>query len=57
MMISVDARKSVGKRLLSEEMDIDTTKESHSPTKKSLTTPFLAKKIENLIGERRTQNQ
>lgn len=57
MMISLEARKSVGKRLLSDEMDVDSTKESLSPTKKTLTTPCLAKKIENLIGERRTQNQ
>ncbi|XP_043272516.1 retinoblastoma-like protein 1 [Venturia canescens] len=57
MMISVDARKAVGKRLLSDEMDIDPSNDGGpSPVKKTLNTPFLARKLENLIGERRTQN-
>ncbi|XP_032681259.1 retinoblastoma-like protein 1 isoform X3 [Odontomachus brunneus] len=54
MMISVDARKGVGKRLLSDDTDVEMT-EATSPTKK--TTTFVARKLENIIGERRTQNQ
>ncbi|KAK0166251.1 hypothetical protein PV328_004690 [Microctonus aethiopoides] len=57
MLITVDARKSVGKRLLSDDMDVDTSPETNSPSKKSLTTPCLARKLENLMGERRTQHQ
>lgn len=53
MMISVDARKSVGKRLLSDDMDAEMT-ENTSPKK---TATFVARKLENIIGERRTQNQ
>lgn len=53
MMISVDAKKSVGKRLLSDDTDVEMT-ESTSP-KKAAT--FVARKLENIIGERRTQNQ
>ncbi|KAG5334361.1 RBL1 protein, partial [Acromyrmex charruanus] len=55
MMICVDAKKkSVGKRLLSDDTDVEMT-ESTSPPKK--TTTFVARKLENIIGERRTQNQ
>ncbi|KAL6425135.1 hypothetical protein ACFW04_009426 [Cataglyphis niger] len=53
MMISVDAKKSVGKRLLSDDTDIEMT-EGTSPKK---TATFVARKLENIIGERRTQNQ
>lgn len=56
MMISVDARKSVGKRLLSDDTDVDMITVEQSPAKKT-TTPFVARKLENIIGERRTQNQ
>lgn len=51
MMISVDAKKSVGKRLLSDETDVEMT-DGTSPKK-----TFVARKLENIIGERRTQNQ
>ncbi|XP_014468467.1 PREDICTED: retinoblastoma-like protein 1 isoform X2 [Dinoponera quadriceps] len=54
MMISVDARKGVGKRLLTDDTDVEMA-EATSPTKK--TTTFVARKLENIIGERRTQNQ
>ncbi|XP_063972446.1 retinoblastoma-like protein 1 isoform X2 [Diachasmimorpha longicaudata] len=58
MIISVDSRKPVGKRLLSDDMDVDQRPtENCSPTKKITTDPYLAKKLENIIGERRTQNQ
>lgn len=52
MMISVDARKSVGKRLLSDDTDVEMAE--GPPPKK--TTAFV-RKLENIIGERRTQNQ
>ncbi|XP_054002431.1 retinoblastoma-like protein 1 isoform X4 [Hylaeus anthracinus] len=54
MMISVDPKRSVGKRLLSDDTDVEMT-EGRSPIKK--TTAFVARKLENIIGERRTQNQ
>lgn len=54
MMICVDKKKSVGKRLLSDDTDVEMT-ESTPPPKK--TTTFVARKLENIIGERRTQNQ
>lgn len=54
MMISVDPKRSVGKRLLSDETDVEMS-EGTSPIKK--TTAFVARKLENIIGERRTQNQ
>ncbi|XP_024888513.1 retinoblastoma-like protein 1 isoform X5 [Temnothorax curvispinosus] len=53
MMISVDAKKSVGKRLLTDDTDVEMT-EGSSPKK---TATFVARKLENIIGERRTQNQ
>ena len=53
-MISVDPKRSVGKRLLSDETDVEMS-EGTSPIKK--TTAFVARKLENIIGERRTQNQ
>ncbi|XP_011686230.1 PREDICTED: retinoblastoma-like protein 1 isoform X2 [Wasmannia auropunctata] len=53
MMISVDAKKSVGKRLLSDDTDVEMTESS--PPKKTAT--FVSRKLENIIGERRTQNQ
>ncbi|XP_076687043.1 retinoblastoma-like protein 1 isoform X3 [Andrena cerasifolii] len=53
MMISVDPKRSVGKRLLSDDTDVEMS-EGTSPIKK--TTAF-ARKLENIIGERRTQNQ
>ncbi|XP_012284354.1 retinoblastoma-like protein 1 isoform X2 [Orussus abietinus] len=56
MMISVDARKSVGKRLLSDDTDVEMSSEEQSPAKKTVTT-FVARKLENIMGERRTQNQ
>ncbi|XP_039311748.1 retinoblastoma-like protein 1 isoform X3 [Solenopsis invicta] len=52
MMISVDAKKSVGKRLLSDDTDVEMTE---GTSKKTAT--FVARKLENIIGERRTQNQ
>ncbi|XP_015604539.1 retinoblastoma-like protein 1 isoform X2 [Cephus cinctus] len=57
MMISVDAKKSVGKRLLTDDTDIEMTSVEHSPAKKNMTTSFVTRKLENIIGERRTQNQ
>ncbi|CAK9831739.1 Retinoblastoma-like protein 1 [Anthophora retusa] len=54
MMISVDPKRSVGKRLLSDDTDVEMS-EATSPIKK--TTAFVARKLENIIGERRTQNQ
>ncbi|XP_046481637.1 retinoblastoma-like protein 1 isoform X1 [Neodiprion pinetum] len=56
MMISVDARKSVGKRLLADDTTVDMNAAEQSPAKKT-TTPFVARKLENIIGERRTQSQ
>lgn len=56
MMISVNARKAVGKRLLADDNDVEMDEESMSPTKKSSSTTFLARKLENIIGER-LQNQ
>lgn len=53
MMISVDPKKSVGKRLLTDETDVEMS-EGPSPIKK--TTGFVVRKLENIIGERRTQN-
>ncbi|XP_071875426.1 retinoblastoma-like protein 1 isoform X3 [Bombus fervidus] len=55
MMISVDPKRSVGKRLLTDETDVEMTDGGPSPIKK--TTTFVARKLENIIGERRTQNQ
>ncbi|XP_071629197.1 retinoblastoma-like protein 1 [Temnothorax longispinosus] len=52
-MISVNAKKSVGKRLLTDDTDVEMT-EGSSPKK---TATFVARKLENIIGERRTQNQ
>ncbi|XP_076642895.1 retinoblastoma-like protein 1 isoform X2 [Halictus rubicundus] len=52
MMISVDPKRSVGKRLLSDDTDVEMTE--GSPKKKSA---FVTRKLENIIGERRTQNQ
>ncbi|KAF7995614.1 hypothetical protein HCN44_006721 [Aphidius gifuensis] len=60
MMISVDSRKTIGKRLLSDDMDIDSPTEGLSPIKKNMTasnTSFFSRKLENIMGERRTQNQ
>ncbi|XP_076753665.1 retinoblastoma-like protein 1 isoform X3 [Xylocopa sonorina] len=54
MMISVDPKRSVGKRLLSDDTDVEMS-EGTSPIKKP--TGFVARKLENIIGERRTQNQ
>ncbi|KZC10797.1 Retinoblastoma-like protein 1 [Dufourea novaeangliae] len=54
MMISIDPKRSVGKRLLSDDTDVEMS-EGSSPIKK--TTAFVARKLENIIGERRTQNQ
>lgn len=55
MMISVDPKRSVGKRLLTDETDVEMSDGGPSPIKK--TTTFVARKLENIIGERRTQNQ
>lgn len=52
-MISVEAKKSVGKRLLSDDTDVEMA-EGTSPKKP---TTLVARKLENIIGERRTQNQ
>lgn len=54
-MISVDPKRSVGKRLLTDETDVEMSDGGPSPIKK--TTTFVARKLENIIGERRTQNQ
>lgn len=54
MVISVDAKKSVGKRLLSDETDVEMSPE---PNKKSMTTAFVARKLENILDDRRIQNQ
>lgn len=56
MMISIDARKSVGKRLLTDDTDVDMIVVEQSPAKKT-TTPFVVRKLEHIIGERRTQSQ
>lgn len=53
MMISMNARKCVGKRLLSDDTDVEMA-EGPSPIKKSTT---VVRKLENIIGERRTLNQ
>ncbi|XP_026672713.1 retinoblastoma-like protein 1 isoform X2 [Ceratina calcarata] len=52
MMISVDPKKSVGKRLLADETDVEMS-EGPSPIKK---TTVIARKMDIIIGERRTQN-
>lgn len=54
MMISVDAKKSVGKRLLSDDTDVEMSEGQTSPKK---TATVVTRKLENIIGERRTQNQ
>lgn len=56
MVISVDARKSVGKRLLSDDTDVDMTLDQQLSTKKVMTT-FVARKLENILDDRRIQNQ
>lgn len=53
-MISVDARKTVGKRLLSDDIDVEM---SETLPPKKTTTTFVSRKLENIIGDRRTQNQ
>jgi hypothetical protein len=60
MVTSVDARKCVGKRLLSDDTEIPLTLPNGEPNVKKLmtaTTTFVARKLENIIGDRRTQNQ
>ncbi|XP_043476040.1 retinoblastoma-like protein 1 isoform X2 [Leptopilina heterotoma] len=54
MVISVDAKKSVGKRLLSNEGEVEMSQESN---KKYMTTAFVARKLENILDDRRIQNQ
>ncbi|XP_058788567.1 retinoblastoma-like protein 1 isoform X2 [Phymastichus coffea] len=56
MITTVDARKSISKRLLSNESMVFAS-ELDNPTKKNLTDAgFIARKIENIIGERRINN-
>lgn len=55
MMTKVDARKSVNKRLLADDNDVEMSDASQSPNKK--TAAFVARKLENIIGDRRTQSQ
>nr|XP_050861503.1 retinoblastoma-like protein 1 isoform X3 [Vespula vulgaris] len=54
MMISVSAKKSVGKRLLSDDTTDVEMVEGPSPIKKSTT---VVRKLENIMDERRTKNQ
>lgn len=54
MVISVDAKKSVGKRLLTNEGEVEMSQESN---KKFMTTAFVARKLENILDDRRIQNQ
>ncbi|XP_058788572.1 retinoblastoma-like protein 2 isoform X2 [Phymastichus coffea] len=49
MVTSADARKCIGKRLLEDETELATS-ENHSASKR------VARKLENIIGERRIQN-
>ena len=56
MVISIDARKAVGKRLLSDDTDVDMTPEELS-VKKVMTTAFVTRKLENILDDRRIQNQ
>lgn len=53
-MISVSAKKSVGKRLLSDDTTDVEMVEGPSPIKKSTT---VVRKLENIMDERRTKNQ
>ncbi|XP_014208875.1 retinoblastoma-like protein 1 isoform X1 [Copidosoma floridanum] len=57
MVTSVDARKCVGKRLLSD--DSSTLQVEDEPNSKKIVTSqtLISKKLENVLGDRRTQNQ
>ncbi|KAJ8676249.1 hypothetical protein QAD02_012035 [Eretmocerus hayati] len=54
MVTAVEVRKSVGKRLLSDDTEALTNGE---PPKRLMTPAFVARKLENIIDDRRTQNQ
>ncbi|XP_043502439.1 retinoblastoma-like protein 1 isoform X2 [Polistes fuscatus] len=55
MMISISAKKSVNKRLLSDDTtDVEMTDGGPSPIKKSTT---VVRKLENIMDERRTKTQ
>ncbi|XP_012233373.1 retinoblastoma-like protein 1 isoform X3 [Linepithema humile] len=56
MMISVEAKKGVGKRLLSDDTDVEMA-EGTSPKKPTTLPLHVARKVENIMGDRRTQNQ
>ena len=58
MITSVDARKAVGKRLLSDDNDGSNT-DVEQISKKIMIVPttYVARKLENIMGDRRTQNQ
>lgn len=60
MVTAIDVKKGVGKRLLSDETEISTPEvSSESKLKKMSTntaTTFIAKKLENIIDDRRVQN-
>lgn len=60
MMTEIVTKKGVGKRLLADEAEIPGTEANDDSTcKKARTTTattFVSKKLENIIDDRRTQN-
>lgn len=59
MVTSIDARRNVGKRLL-PDTEISTSLPNNEPANKKMTVnavTCVSRKLENIIGERRTQNQ
>ncbi|OXU30844.1 hypothetical protein TSAR_012648 [Trichomalopsis sarcophagae] len=60
MMTSIDARRCVGKRLLSDDTEIPSSLSDNEPAGKKMminATTCVARKLENIIDDRRTQNQ
>lgn len=60
MVTAVDARKCVGKRLLSDESENPSKHTDTEPKLKKMTTAtaaaFVSKKLENIIDDRRVKN-
>lgn len=61
MVTSVDARKFVGKRLLSDEMEspskqVDSTEPKLKKMTTAAATTSVAKKLGNIIDDRRVKN-
>uniref|UniRef100_A0ABD2XMW5 Retinoblastoma-like protein 1 n=1 Tax=Trichogramma kaykai TaxID=54128 RepID=A0ABD2XMW5_9HYME len=57
MVTQADARKYIGKRLLTDDAETNLIADGEPNSKKSApSATFVARKLENIMGERRTQN-